>query len=118
MPTWSSLSPEDVLRIHEAIRTLSLKTADPIVLGGPREVGFVESAVSRPDTSLGTTYKYPTAREKAAALFHSIVAGHIFHDGNKRAGVASLAILLHRNGWYITATDDEVFDMVVAVAAK
>ena len=40
---------------------------------------------------------YPTVKDKAAALAHTIIAGHIFNDGNKRTGINIAAEFLSSN---------------------
>lgn len=39
--------------------------------------------------------------DKCAILFRDIVSGHIFVDGNKRTGFASLHLFLRKNGYEI-----------------
>ncbi len=62
--------------------------------------------------------KYTTSDQKGAALFHSLVKNHPFHNGNKRTALATLVTFLWRNDRRIepTVTDDEVFNMVLGIA--
>jgi len=55
--------------------------------------------------------------EKAAALAFSIIQGHPFIDGNKRAGHAAMAVLLRLNGQVIVATADDQEALVLGVAS-
>jgi len=59
---------------------------------------------------------YPTLAAKAALLTWTIIGGHVFHDGNKRTGVSVLQIFLRRNGYDITASDDELIEVALRVA--
>ena len=43
----------------------------------------------RPQTGLGTIDKYPTIEQKAAALLHSLIKNHAFHNGNKRTALVA-----------------------------
>jgi death on curing protein len=115
MPT---LSADDILQLHFELVAMFSDQPDSISPPGPRTGGLLESAAMRPLTSLGGVEKYPTIIAKAAALFHSLATGHPFHNGNKRTAVLCLIVMLSRNNLALVATDDEVFDFVVAVAGN
>jgi death-on-curing protein len=59
---------------------------------------------------------YPDLAAKAAALMHSLVMNHPFVDGNKRVGAMAAEILLTISEHDLSATDDEVVDVTLAVA--
>jgi death on curing protein len=59
---------------------------------------------------------YATTHEKAAAMLHSLVRNHALVDGNKRLGWAATETFLLLNGYEVVASDDELFDLVIAVA--
>jgi death-on-curing protein len=82
-----------------------------------RDVGLLESAAHRPRTTVFSSDAYPTLHEKAAALLHSIVSNHALVDGNKRLGLASAIAFLGINGWKLTLTNDEAYELVMAVAS-
>ena len=92
------------------------------LLGDPppiRDVGLLGSAVARPQTTIGGKDAYPTLWSKAAALLQSIVNNHALVDGNKRLGWLATAVFLEINDASVaTASNDEVFDLVWAVAAS
>ncbi|MCI4676226.1 type II toxin-antitoxin system death-on-curing family toxin [Candidatus Mycolicibacterium alkanivorans] len=80
---------------------------DDIVAGGGIACGFpllvtdeglLQSAVARPQTSAFGDDAYPTLRDKAAALLHSLARNHAFVDGNKRTAWASAWAFLRLNG--------------------
>lgn len=91
------------------------------LLGDPppiRDVGLLGSAVARPQTTVGGEDAYPTVWSKAAALLQSIVNNHALVDGNKRLGWLATAVFLEINGASVAAaTDDDVYDLVMEVAA-
>ncbi len=101
------LSVEDLLRI-------AARVVDGDV--GVRDLGLLEAAAARPQTSLFGDDAYPTVHAKAAALLHSIVNNHALVDGNKRLGLASVIAFLGLNGWVLTLTNDEAYDLVISVA--
>lgn len=88
--------------------------------GGPveiRDVGLLESAAARPRASAFGADAYPTLHEKTAALLHSIVGNHALVDGNKRLGLAATLAFYGVNGRRLTMTNDEAYELVIAVAA-
>ena len=54
--------------------------------------------------------------EKAAALLDSLVNNRALIDGNKRLGWVATRLFYGFNGYAISASDDEKFDLVIAVA--
>jgi len=100
--------------------TLSdLQAVAAFVLDTPLEVrdwGLLESALARPRTTVFGEDAYPTVFEKSAALLHSLVRNHALVDGNKRVGVTSAVLLLHKNGVDLRFEEDEAYDLVIAVA--
>lgn len=81
-----------------------------------RDVGLLESALARPRTTVFGEDAYPDGHLKAAAVLHSLVRNHALVDGNERLGWAATAVFLGINGHRVVATQDEVFDLVLAVA--
>ena len=67
---------------------------------------------------LGTAEEYTSVEAKAAALFHSLVKNHAFHNGNKRTALVSMLAFLEKNERRLRAdvSDDDVFEIVVGVA--
>ena len=56
-------------------------------------------------------------KEIIAKLTWTIIRGHIFWNGNKRTGVSTMEIFAKMNGYKIDATDDELFEVAMSVAA-
>jgi len=46
----------------------------------------------------------------------SICVNHALVDGNKRLALAGAITFLGVNGWRLTLTNDEAYDLVIAVA--
>lgn len=82
-----------------------------------RDAGLLEAAVARPRASAFGEDVYPSLHEKAAALLHSLVGSHALVDGNKRLGLASIIAFYGMNGVRLTLTNDEAYDLIIAVAA-
>ena len=109
---------DDVMEIHRGLVETFRADGDPIEPHGARDEGLVHSACLRPGTGLGDRDKYGTVFEKAAALFHSLVRNHAFHNGNKRTALVTLLATLHRNGLVLDrpVNDDDVYELTVAMA--
>jgi death-on-curing protein len=82
-----------------------------------RDHGLLESAALRPSTTVMGEDAYPTLTAKAAALLHSVVRNHPLVDGNKRLALAAVFTFLGVNGWRLTLSQDEAFELVMAVAS-
>jgi death-on-curing family protein len=106
----------DVLAVHEALVKDFAEADDPIDPPGVRSADLLSSAVHRPRTSLGVELKYPTVEMAGAALLHSLVLNHPFHNGNKRTGLVALLVFLDRNGLMATCDQGELFRFVLLVA--
>ncbi len=102
------------LSLEEALAIGRAATGGPIEL---RDAGLLEAALARPRTTVFGQDAYATLPDKAAALLHSIVANHPLVDGNKRLGFACTAVFLRINGAPLTLSEDDAYDLVVAVAA-
>jgi death-on-curing protein len=95
--------------VHVATRTLGLA---PVV----RDYGLLESSLARPRASAFGQDAYPELSEKAAALLHSLARNHALADGNKRLALAATIAFLGLNGQRLTLTNDQAYDLVIAVA--
>lgn len=82
-----------------------------------RDYGLLESALARPQTTVFGADAYSDVATKAAALLHSLACNHALVDGNKRLAWLATYVFLDLNGHHVTATDDEVVELVLAVAA-
>jgi len=82
-----------------------------------RDYGLLESALARPQTTVFGADAYPDLLTKAAALLHSLARNHALIDGNKRLAWLVTYVFLDINGHRVTATNDEVVELVLAVAA-
>lgn len=102
------------------IRYLDLETLLLIVeeagLQAVRDLGLLESAAMRPQTSVFGEDAYPTVDEKAAVLMESIVRNHPLVDGNKRLGWIAMKTFYLLNGIELPAPHDEAYDLVIGIA--
>jgi len=82
-----------------------------------RDAGLLESAAARPQTTVFGEDAYPDVHSKAAALLLSLCKNHALIDGNKRLALAGTIVMLGVNGWMLSLTNDEAYDLVIAIAS-
>jgi len=106
-PSW--VNREECLAIHE------MMLAQHGGLGGVRDEGLLESALSKPQNLFA--YASPTLAEMAASYAAGIILNHPFLDGNKRTGFMVAAVFLEVNGSVLNATEESVVENTMALAA-
>jgi death on curing protein len=82
-----------------------------------RDIGLLEAALARPQTSAFGADAYPTLDEKAAALLHSLARNHSLVDGNERLALSGLIAFYGVNGRRLALTNDAAYEFVMAIAA-
>ncbi len=86
-------------------------------IGPVRDMGLLQSALARPHYTLMGADAYESIELKAAALLHSVCLNHALMDGNKRLAALLALIFLDLNGTETTLTNDQLFDLTMAVAS-
>jgi death-on-curing protein len=81
-----------------------------------KDAGLLESALSRPRTTVFGEDAYPTIELKAAAMVHSIIKNHAMVDGNKRTSWFLLNSFLYINGHLLEMSADAAFDFTLGIA--
>ena len=81
-----------------------------------RDEGLLFSALARPAAGMFGQDAYPSLELKAAALLSSLAQNHPLFDGNKRLSLVLTFTFLRLNGLRVTFSNDEAFDLVLAVA--
>lgn len=108
------INPKTIIYIHEYLTEYFKYLEDPIQPPGVKNIGGIESAASRPDLNP----EYDSYYLKGAALFHSIINNHPFHNGNKRTALLSTIYYLGEFGILLEhCTDDELYEFTRKVAA-
>lgn len=106
------VSLDDVIAIHDNVVSLYGGSH------GIRDLGLVESAISRPKATFGGEDLYPDIFSKAAALFHSLMFNHAFVDGNKRTTISTTARFLSVNGYELDVSQKEFVAFPLRVENK
>lgn len=83
---------------------------------GLRDEGLLDSALARPPHLAG--YGDPDPCDLAAAYAVGIVRNHPFVDGNKRTAFMAAYVFLARNGYFLTAPEDQATHTMMALAAS
>lgn len=103
------MSVEEVLELHDQLVER---------FGGShgiRDIGMLESAVAMPQAGFGESYLHEDIFEMAAAYLFHVVMNHPFIDGNKRTGTHAALVFLADNGYAVTLSQDEKYDLVIGV---
>jgi death-on-curing protein len=101
------------LDLEAALRIAERATGSPPLVA---DYGLLESALGRPQATVFGQDAYPTFHRKAAALLHSLAKNHCLVDGNKRLAWLATVVFCYINGIDIHASDDDVYNFVVAIA--
>ena len=88
-----------------------------ILSSGVRDKNLLASAVNTPFQTFMENDLYPSIYDKAAQLCYGIANNHPFTDGNKRTALHSMYVYLIINGFDITASQQEVENLIINVAA-
>jgi death-on-curing protein len=80
------------------------------------DYGLLESALARPRASVFGQDAYAELHLKAAALLQSLARNHALLDGNKRLAWTACRTFLAINGQWISAPEDDRFNLVIQVA--
>lgn len=113
----STLSVDEVGRIHSVLVADFASSGDPIGEMGLRDRGLLESAVGRQHTAFGSTMKYPDPLSSAATLTFGIACDHPFVNGNKRTALVSMLVHLDKNRLCLHQTREaELYQLMVAIA--
>ena len=82
---------------------------------GIRDESMLESAIARPINK--AAYGEDDLIVLAAAYLFGLAKNHAFLDGNKRIAIVTAGVFLERNGMQISATDADLYNFVMGVAA-
>jgi death-on-curing family protein len=110
------ITAEQVNAIHWALVDDFNAGADPIQPAGLRDANLLQSAMLRATAGVGSEAKYPTVEMAGAAMTHSLIHNHPFHNGNKRTALVCLLVMLDENGVTLTCSQDDLFRFTLRVA--
>ena len=91
----------------------------PAIVAGTqqiRDIQLLDAAAARPAASAFGQDAYPTLRQKAAALLHSLTRNHPFTDGNKRTATVAIVFMFRVNGARVIWRQDEALTAILGAA--
>ena len=102
---------QDIYELHNQLEEAF------VLSSGVRDENLLASAVNTPFQTFMGNDLYPSLYDKAAQLCYGIANNHPFTDGNKRTALHSMYVYLIINGFDITASQQEVENLIINVAA-
>ena len=105
------ITVQDIYELHAQLENAF------VLSSGVRDENLLSSAVNTPFQTFMGNDLYPSIYDKAAQLCYGIANNHPFTDGNKRTALHSMYVYLIINGFDITATQQDVENMIIDVAA-
>lgn len=85
-------------------------------VGPVRDLGLLDSAAHRPQTSLFGADAYSDLDTKVAVLLESLTRNHALVDGNKRLAWVAVVVFYGLNTRVVVAPEDDAYDLVIGVA--
>ena len=84
---------------------------------GIRDRHLLASALAQPKMTAQGKFLHRSIFDKAAAYGFHVCRNHPFVDGNKRVALVLMAIFLDRNGWSLSASEEETYKTMISLAA-
>lgn len=87
--------------------------------GGSKEIrdrAGLEAALARPYMTFDQQDLYPTAIDKAAAIFESLIINHPFIDGNKRTAYVLLRLTLLDEDLDLISSQEDKYKMSISAS--
>jgi death-on-curing family protein len=112
------MSTQNIQFTIQDICELHTQLEDAFILSpGIRDKSLLASAANAPFQTFMGNDLYPSIYDKAAQLCYGIANNHPFTDGNKRTALHSMYVYLIINGFDINASQQEVENLIINVAA-
>ncbi len=84
---------------------------------GIRDEGLLDSALEQPRAMLEGSYLHDSLAKMAAAYGFHICKNHPFIDGNKRVALVAMDTFLQKNGYEISASEKDVYEVIMKLAS-
>jgi death-on-curing family protein len=110
------ITVSDVEYVAFRLAKKHLTFAEPIPDCSTRFPNVLESCVVTPFQTFSGKALYASLVAKASILFYLMIKNHPFQNGNKRIALTTLLVFLLRNGKWIRADTQELYNFTVWVA--
>jgi len=104
------ISVQYILKMHEKL-IITTGGCD-----GIRDIELLKSSIENSKVTFGGEDLYKTIEEKCSNICYCIISNHTFIDGNKRAGIYVMLILLEYNEIKLSFTQKELVDLGLGIA--
>jgi death-on-curing protein len=84
---------------------------------GIRDEGLLDSALEQPKAMFGGSFLHDSLAKMAAAYGFHICKNHPFIDGNKRVALVVMDTFLQKNGYEISASEKDVYEIMIKLAS-
>ncbi|MGD0284747.1 MAG: type II toxin-antitoxin system death-on-curing family toxin [Candidatus Saccharimonadales bacterium] len=111
-----NITINEVENMAHSLAQKQMTWGEPIPEFGTRYPGKLESCLGSVFQTFGRKDLYPSLIDKAAILFYLLIKNHPFINGNKRIAVTSLLVFLSLNYKWLSASNEEMYDMALTVA--
>jgi death-on-curing family protein len=111
-----NITINEVENMAHSLAQKQMSWGEPIPEFGTRYPGKLESCLGSVFQTFGRKDLYPSLIDKAAILFYLLIKNHPFINGNKRIAVTSLLVFLSLNHKWLSASNEEMYDMALTVA--
>jgi death-on-curing protein len=106
------VSDPEYLTLEDALGIIEVLAVGPV-----RDLGLLDSALTRPRASAFGLDAYETLALKASSLLQSLVNNHPLVDGNKRLAWLCTVVFLRLNDHETKLNDDDAFELVWDIAS-
>ena len=103
--------------LHDDLISVLWPGVDPVSPHEYRNSHLLASAIARPFQSAFGEEIYKGIFKKGTALFHSLIANHPFHNGNKRTAVLAIDNFLLANGYFLTLSNEKTYKLAKLTAS-
>lgn len=110
------LTIKEVKHIAFYVAQKHMEFDEPIPDFSTRNPGVLESCLATAFQTYERKELYPSLVDKAAVIFYLLIKNHPFVNGNKRVAVTSLFTFLFLNEKWISASNEELYQIAVWVA--
>ncbi len=84
---------------------------------GIRDEGLLDSALEQPRIMFQGSYLHNSLAKMAAAYGFHLCKNHPFIDGNKRIALVAMDTFLQKNGYEISASEKDVYEVIMKLAS-
>jgi death on curing protein len=84
---------------------------------GILDEGLLDSDLEQPKAIFEGSYLHDSLAKMAAAYGFHICKNHPFLDGNKRVALVAMDTFLQKNGYEISASEKDVYEVIMKLAS-